>query len=118
MTLRLVLLGTLAFLAYLAVGNLMRAPAGPATAVTLAAVLAAPDRYEGDLVQVAGRVGDRASVLGFGGFRLLDDMGNDILVLGRAATPAPGDPINVTGQFLTAFAVGDVSVPVIFQRGE
>lgn len=116
MTIRLVLLGAMAYLAYLAVGNLTHVPAGPATAVALATLLAAPDRYEGDLVQVAGEVGDRASVLGFGGFKLVDGSGNQILVLGQAAAPAPGEPINVTGKFMTAFAADDMSIPVIFQQ--
>lgn len=88
-------------------------PDGPATATTLAELEAGAGRFEGQLVSVSGTVGERMSAFGWGGVRLADRRGHQVLVLGLAAPPAPGTRLAVTGTYRTAFSLGDISVPVI-----
>ena len=92
-------------------------PQGPAASVALADLLADPARFEGHRVTVTGKVADRASVLGYGGLRLIDGQGHEILILGSTTSPAPGEPFSVTGQFITAFTLGSLTLPVIATTG-
>lgn len=80
---------------------------------TISELYADPGRWDGKQVKVTGQVEDRAAVLGFGGFRLSDGNSRDIAVVGTATPAGIGQTTTVTGKFVTAFVVGDVTVPVI-----
>ena len=86
---------------------------GPVERATLADLAADPGRFEGRLVSVSGRVDNRMSVLGWGGVRLVDAAGRELVVLGAATPPAPGEKLTVTGTYLTAFSIGDATAQVI-----
>jgi len=98
-------------------GNFGGGPLGPSTSVTLADLHADPGHWDGKQVTVVGQVGDRIAVLGYGGLKLADSKGNEILVLGATTPSAPGQMMTVDGEFLTAFAIGDLTMPVIFASG-
>ena len=98
-------------------GNLGGGPLGPSTSVTLADLHAEPGHWDGKQVTVTGQVGDRVAVLGYGGLKLADGTGNEILVVGATTPAAPGLMMTVEGKFLTAFAIGDLTLPVIMISG-
>jgi len=94
-----------------------RLGSGPFGTVPINQLHTAPTRWEGERVRVSGTVGHRASVLGFGGFTLVDDEGHEVLVIGHGSPAAPGQPMTVEGRFVTAFAVGDISMSAILVGG-
>jgi len=69
--------------------------------------------WEGRSVTVAGRVSNRASIIGLGTLTLVDNTGHEILVRRQVSAPATGAPVDITGRFLIAFAAGQTTLPVI-----
>lgn len=93
-------------------------PLGPPSAASVAELLDDPGRWVGNSVRVTGQVGHRVAVLGYGGFTLRDRAGSQILVLGAATPASIGQTTTVTGKFVTAFAVMDLTMPVILAGAE
>ncbi|WP_156942164.1 hypothetical protein [Hyphomonas adhaerens] len=89
-------------------------PDGPPKQTSIAELRGAPERWDGEHILVTGFIGDRIVLMGFGGFVLRDELGNEILVLGSPALAAIDQTVTINGKFVTAFAAGDITVPVIF----
>ena len=104
--------------ALLLTGNLGGGPLGPPTTTSIAELHDNPSRWDGNPVRVTGQVGDRIAVLGYGGFMLQDHMGNEILVVGVSTPAGIGQSMTFSGRFMTAFALRDVTLPVIFVDDE
>ena len=98
-------------------GSFAGGPHGPPAAVSLAELHATPGPWDGKQVQVSGQVTDRVSLLGYGGLQIGDQFGNAILVVGATSPAAPGQTMTVSGTFRTAFAIGDLTLPVIMISG-
>lgn len=94
-------------------GNFRGGPLGPSNSVSLAELFADPGRWDGKPITVTGQVSDRIAVMGFGGLRLQDQLENEILVVGVSNPEAIGQTVTVNGKFITAFAVGNITMPVI-----
>lgn len=54
--------------------------------------------------------------MGLGGFRLLDGSGHEMVVLIDETPAVTGTPVTVTGQFLIAFAAGNLTIPLIIAQ--
>lgn len=104
--------------AALLTGNLGSRALGPPSTASIAELHDNPGRWDGNHVRVTGQVGDRVAVLGYGGFTLRDQVGNEILVVGVSTPAGIGQTMTVNGKFLTAFAVRDITMPVILVGGE
>ena len=87
-----------------------------ATEVELSFLLTHPDQFEGKSITVSGLVGERASLLGYGGLYLRDEAGRALLVLTDTTPAVPGSAVTVTGKFLSAFTLGDRAYPVVFAQ--
>ena len=111
-------LAVVALVGWFALGRVFGGPDEPPERTTLAAILANPAAWEGRPVTVAGRVSERASILGLGTLTLADNTGHEILVIGQVSAPDTGAPVNITGHFLTAYAIGQSTLPVIVATGE
>lgn len=109
----ILILSAAALLGWLALGQVLGGPDEPPVRTTLAAIMANPSIWEGRTVTVAGNVSDRASILGLGTLTLADGTGRQILVLGHISAPDTGAPVDITGRFLTAYAIGQTTLPVI-----
>ncbi|AAV95967.1 hypothetical protein SPO2722 [Ruegeria pomeroyi DSS-3] len=99
--------------AMLLTGGFREGPLGPSTTASIEALEADPGQWERKQVRVTGTVGQRIAVAGFGGFVLTDEAGREILVVGQANPASPGQPMTVEGQFVTAFVMGEMSMPAI-----
>lgn len=86
---------------------------GSPTTTSIAELNGNPGRWEGNPVRVTGQVGDRLAVLGYGGFMLRDHSGSQILVVGISTPAGNGQTTTVTGKFIAAFAMMDITMPVI-----
>lgn len=104
--------------ALLLTGNLGGGPLGPPTTASIADLHDNPGRWDGNPVRVTGQVGDRIAVLGYGGFTLQDQLGNEILIVGASTPAGIGQTMTVTGKFVTAFALRDIVVPVILVEAD
>lgn len=113
-----VFIGAVVLVALFVTGNLGGGPLGPPRAASIAQLLAEPQRWDGTPVRVSGVVGERVAVLGYGGFTLRDRQDNQILVIGATMPAGIGQTVTADGRFLTAFAVGSVSLPVILVGSE
>ena len=87
-----------------------------ATEVELSFLLTHPDQFEGKIIVVSGLVGERASLLGYGGLYLRDAAGRSLLVLSDTTPAAPDSNVTITGKFLSAFTLGDRAYPVVFAQ--
>lgn len=104
---------TVVLVALVAMERLGSGLLGSPPSVSLSELYADPGHWDNRFVTVTGRVGDRVSVLGYGGLKLSDDSGNEILVIGATSPSAPGKEMKISGKFLTAFTLGNLTVPVI-----
>lgn len=92
----------------------------PASAVhaSIQELTSVPAAWEGRQVSVTGTVADRLAVLGYGGFVLQDAAGRQVVVLGQSNPAAPGQTMQVEGTFVTAIAVGNLSMAAVLVGGD
>jgi hypothetical protein len=114
----IIFVAAVVLVALLLTGKLGGGPIGPPTTASIAELHDNPGRWDGNPVRVTGQVGDRVAVLGYGGFTLRDQLGNEILVVGVSTPAGIGQTTTVNGKFITAFAVRDVTMPVILVGAE
>jgi hypothetical protein len=91
-------------------------PSGPAERASITELTRTPARFDGKTVTVTGRVTERVSLMGAGGFRLAAEDGTGLLVLGLASPPKVGEQATVTGSFRMTFAVGAYDAAVVLAR--
>ena len=115
---RMIMFCTALVLGYLWVADAFTAPQSTInpTSVPVSELLQNPETYENAFVTVSGTVAQRASVLGYGGFYLRDSAGKDLLVVSKTTPLAPDSPVTVQGRYLSAFTLGDQSLPVLFAQ--
>lgn len=77
----------------------------------------APTAWEGRQVRVSGTVADRLAVLGYGGFVLQDAAGRQVLVMGQSNPAEPGQTMHVEGKFVTALAMGSITMAAVLVGG-
>jgi hypothetical protein len=114
----IIFVAAVVLVALLLTGNLGGGPVGAPTTVSIAELHDNPVRWDGNPVQVTGQVSDRVAVLGYGGFTLRDQLGNEILVVGASTPAGVGQTTTVNGKFITAFAVRDIAMTVILVGAE
>lgn len=88
-----------------------------AKSITIGELLLQPEEHDGVAVAVTGRIQNRASLFGMGGFQITDQKGDTVTVVGLSSPKAPGSIVTVTGTFMAAFSLNDLFVPVILVAG-
>lgn len=88
-----------------------------AESITIGELLLQPEEHDGTAVAVTGKVQNRASFFGMGGFQITDQKGDTLTVVGLSSPKAPGSMVTVTGTFMAAFSLNDLFVPVILVAG-
>lgn len=74
-----------------------------------------PQRYDGSLVTVEGRVDRSAGLLGLGIYTITDSTGETILVVTDTGIPNTGSSISAAGIFKQIIAVDNLKYYVILQ---
>jgi hypothetical protein len=104
---------TVGFAVYLAVSGL-RTPAGVIhQKVSIEALDRSPGQYDGRSVEISGVIADRMSVLGAGAYRVRDDEGRHVVVIGLARMPGLNERVTVSGMYRVAFTFGVIQIPVL-----
>jgi hypothetical protein len=91
---------------------------GCASTVRIGDLMAAPQRYDGQTVQVEGTVTRSAGVLGMGGYELDDGTGQIFVVAQSGGVPVQGARTRVKGRFQSIFSVAGRSVAAIMQEAQ
>ena len=91
---------------------------GCASTVRISELLAEPQRYDGQTVQVEGTVTRGAGILGVGGYEVDDGTGQIFVVAQGTGVPAQGSRTKVKGTFEPLFSFGGRSVAAILQSAQ
>lgn len=75
-----------------------------------------PSRFDHQVVQIAGKVGEAAGALGYGVYRVDDGSGAITVVSQQNGAPRTGATVGVEGEFRSAFTLGTESVAVIMEQ--
>ena len=89
--------------------------AGCASTVKISELLAQPSRYDGETVQVQGRVTRSAGVLGIGGYEVDDGTGQIVVIAQGTGVPSQGSDTKVKGRFQPVFSFAGRTVAAIVQ---
>ena len=91
---------------------------GCAGTVRIGELLAQPQRYDGETVQVEGTVTRSAGILGVGGYEVDDGTGQIFVVAQGGGVPAQGSRTKVKGTFEPLFSFGGRSIAAILQSAQ
>jgi hypothetical protein len=91
---------------------------GCASTVRIGDLLAEPQRYAGQTVQVEGTVTRSAGILGVGGYEVDDGTGQIFVVAQGTVVPAQGSRTKAKGTFEPVFSFGGRNIAAILQSGE
>jgi hypothetical protein len=94
---------------------LMVVASGCASTVKIGDLLAEPQRYDGESVQVEGRVTRGAGILGVGAYEVDDGTGQILVIAQGQGIPAQGSNTKVKGTFESVFNWGGRTIAAILQ---
>ena len=88
---------------------------GCASTVRIGDLLAEPQRYDGQTVEIEGRVTRGAGILGVGGYEVDDGTGQIVVIAQGSGVPSQGSNTKVKGRFEPVFSLLGRTVAAIMQ---
>jgi hypothetical protein len=89
-----------------------------ASTVRIRDLLAEPQRYAGQTVQVEGNVTRSAGILGVGGYEVNDGTGQIFVIAQGTGVPAQGSRTKAKGTFEPIFSFGGRNIAAILQDAQ
>jgi len=90
---------------------------GCASTTRIGTLLAEPQRYDGETVQVRGTVTRGAGFLGIGAYEIDDGTGRIVVIAQGQGVPADGATTKAKGTFQSVFSLAGRTIAAIVQGG-